>query len=392
LVLAILVVLVVQFAFSVKIEERIVKNTADDAAMELAARGAQHLAAALFRDDRANGVPKGDIDTLADIWCDPNTEEQRTFQVGDVQVVLVVEDLERRLPLAWLANEERAEMAEKALARLIETLAPMQGVEGAAAAKVIAERVRELEQATAQAAPGSPASRRFYGLEQLLELGESLDRRILYGDPDVDPPTEGIAPYVTTWPVEKLNINTVLGPVLWAVLPEKNKADQSLHDEAEDIVKKIREYRVDPDYAASGAMAGAGAGAAGEQGASRKWAGTPFEKVDDLESGQIHALLGSIFTAPQPQPGAGGTPPPPSPSPSPSPSGQGASGDPEFKELLTVQSNWFMIRVDATKQSEDEIVEEEEEGAAPPASEFRMLVYRNAQDELTVLFMGESPR
>ena len=46
--MAILVVLVVQFAFSVKIEERIVKNTADDAALELAARGAQHVALALF--------------------------------------------------------------------------------------------------------------------------------------------------------------------------------------------------------------------------------------------------------------------------------------------------------------------------------------------------------
>ncbi len=126
--LAILVVLTVQLAFSVKVEERIVANTEDDAAFELAgARGAPLLLAALFRDDRKNGAPTGPVDTLADIVFDPKCPEARQLQVGASAITIEVEDLERRIPLAWLADQKKGPIVEVWLTRLISKLAPTPG-------------------------------------------------------------------------------------------------------------------------------------------------------------------------------------------------------------------------------------------------------------------------
>ena len=58
---------------------------------------------------------------VADITLfDPETEAQRTFTIGEAEVTLEAEDLGRRLPLAWLAEERRREFTEIALQRLIE--------------------------------------------------------------------------------------------------------------------------------------------------------------------------------------------------------------------------------------------------------------------------------
>jgi hypothetical protein len=423
-VLAILVVLTVQLSFSVKVEESIVRNTEDDSAMELAAvRGGIHFVGALFRDDRKNGVPPGDLDTAVDIWCDPNTADQRRLTIGDVELTVEIEDLERRLPLAWLADEQRKDLAEVALRRLIQRLAPIEG-DPAALAKQVADRVRELEgvefaapaegaapaPAPAPTAGEGPRPRRFTSLEQLLggaaapadgsapppadgsAPAAGIDRKLLYGDPEADPPKVGIAGFVTTWPVPQVNLNTVSAEVLFALLPEKNKADEPLWDEADAIVEGIRRRRVDPLFQQAPADGSTppptSTEGGGGQGASQQWTGTPFTNVDELQSAEIHAKLGKIFTNPDatPPPGGGGGGGTPGVGGGGTPGVGGGGGTPAteeafgFKNLLTVKSRYYMVRVTARRGGEGEQVE----------ASYRLMVMRSATDEVSPLFIAEA--
>lgn len=148
-------VLVVQLAYSVKVESNIVQNGSEDAALELAGRSAIPFVRALFRQDRASGAPAGAPDTLADVLFDPNVEEARTLKVGEATITVEAEDLDRRLPLAWLADEAKREWTEVALKRLIERLG-LEGVDAEATAKTISEQVQALNATDPTAASTAP--------------------------------------------------------------------------------------------------------------------------------------------------------------------------------------------------------------------------------------------
>lgn len=412
LVLAILVVLVVQFTFAVRVEESVVRNTEDDAALELAARGAISALGGLFRDDRKNGEPKGNVDTLADIWCDPNTVDQRKLKIGQVEVELTVEDLERRLPLCWLAegSEEKQKYALTALQRLIQKLAPAQGIEPEAAAKLISERVKAL-QAAGQGQPAAPAGpvppppgptparRTLLAIEQLLDEEGKLDRRILWGDPAADPPTEGIAGYVTTWPLPRVNANTVLGPVLFGLLPEKDAAAEnpvSLWESADEIVEAVRKRRIDPDFVATMPTDGQAAPATGEKGASRKWPGNPFAEVGQLQSAEVHPKLAKVFDG-APAPTGGGQQPPGGGPPGGGLPGGGQPGGGQapttpgqlFKDALVVESRYYAVKLVARLASDElQAPGGEQQGVQ---SVFRLVVFRSPSDQVTTFLLGESP-
>ncbi len=403
LVLAILVVLVVQFAFSVKVEENIVQNAQDDSALELAARGAVPWIAALLADDSANGAPSGPVDALADILFDPNTDEARTLEVGEVTLTLEAEDLDRRLPLLWLADEERKAFAEVALRRLLEKLDLPEG-DPEALTQAVAERVRSLvESASDPTAPAAPApaggeasslpqARGLYAIEQLLSepapasddgSGEpaapagagGVSRLVLYGDPEAEPPQAGLAAYVTTWPLATINLNTVLPEVLFAVIPEKDKAREpaELWPVADEIVEAVRGRRIDPAYAGGGGGEG---GSAGDQGASKSWGGEAFTEVDQLQSAELHEKLAHVFTAPQEGGGEGGQPQP----------GQGgqtggqAGGEEEtfeLKQALDVRSRLYAVRVRAQLGEGVEAI-------------YRLVLHRNDADEVSLLLFEEA--
>lgn len=428
LVLAILIVLCVQLAFTVKVEERIVRNTEDDAALELAARGVPQLVGALFRDDRKNGQPAGAIDALGDAMFDPKTPDARKLQVGQVELELTIEDCERRLPLGWLCDARRAELAEVALRRLIEKLAPCPG-DAAAVAKQIAEKVRAVEGVTLPAAgqpapppqPGQVATRRLVSLEQLLDEpaadgatpapapapapggaapAAAIDRRFFYGDLKADPPTQGIAGFVTTWPVSGVNLNTALPEVLFALLPEKNKGDEPLWQDADAIVEAIRRKRIDPAFQESGGGGGAapapaggsGAPAGGGQGASRQWSGAAFTKVAELQDQAIHPKLGKIFTrdgTPPVDPAAGGQPG----GGQPAQPGQQSAEPASLFELLVIESRFYAVRAKATRLGGADPAAaastSTEEADAPPSSAFRFVLLRDAQDAATPLSVVE---
>lgn len=443
IVLTILIVLVVQFAFSVNRETVIVRNTQDDAAMELAARGIKPWVEALFAEDRANGAPAGDIDTLADILFDPQAESARQLKVGEVDLTFVAEDAERRFPLPWLASndEKKAEWAKGVLIRLITKLE----IEGDAEA--IADAIKAKIQALADAAksgpingapapqPGAQPGQDAIQLRILLSVDQLLDEPAPAADPNAaapadpaQPPTggaaataggidrltlfgqradeekgiegkKGLAPYVTTWDTAGINLNTALPEVLFAILPEKDKTKpdaKNLWESADEIVDAIRNHRIDPDYAGAaptddaaapgGAPAGGGAGPS-QQGASRQWTGTAFEKAEQLQSGEIHEKLGAIFKKPEGEgqegEGQGGATPNPNPDPNAggAPSASGEEGGEEkelyeFQKSLVVKSRIYFLRVDAEMSSDVK-------------NSYRIVLTRSKKDEIRILMVEE---
>jgi len=438
IVLTILIVLVVQFAFSVNRESVIVRNTQDDAAMELAARGIKPWVEALFAEDRANGAPGGDIDTLADILFDPQAETARQIKVGDVDLTFEAEDAERRLPLPWLASsdEKKAEWAKAVLIRLITKLeieGDAEGIADAIKAKIeaLADAAKSgpingapAPQPGAQPGEGAIQLRTLLSIDQLLDdpappaepgsdpaqpgsdpaggaaaAAGGIDRLTLFGQkPDEEKGIEGkkgLAPYVTTWDTAGINLNTALPEVLFAILPEKDKTNpdpKNLWESADEIVDAIRERRIDPDYAGStapddGAPAAPGGGGAGasQQGASRQWSGTPFEKAEELQSAEIHEKLAAIFTKPEGQAGQGGGGENPDPNAgggggTPAGAGGAAEGEEEegykFQEALVTKSRIYFLRINAEMSSDVKNV-------------YRVVLTRSKKDEIRILMVEE---
>lgn len=415
LVLAILVVVVVQFSYSVQVENRIVRNGKDDQALTVAAHGAIPYIAALFRDDNKNQKTPANVDSLADCWNDPNLPDLRKVTLGDTTLDLTIEDLDRRLPLPWLAIDARQEFLTTALKRLLDKL----GVDGDhdKISKGIRDKVREVAGVAAIAdqngngtpqpqpspspSPGPngeapPAKREIFYLEQLLDVQvENVDmKKVLWGDITSQPRKLGISPFVTCFCTDSIDLNTAPAEVLFAILPQNNADNppKSLWDDAnsKQVVDAIQKRRIDPLYQQSGDGSGSGtpqpvpspaAGGNGQQqgsGASKSWSGKPFEKVTELSEVQ---LLASMFGQTQQTPGGNpGQIPQPAASPSPA-AGTGAQQNNKFgfKTALAVASKYYAIVVKASSSS----------GATKTV---RMVVARNTQDEVAPLLVREDPR
>ncbi|MEZ0230621.1 MAG: hypothetical protein ACAI25_18515, partial [Planctomycetota bacterium] len=277
LVLSVLVVVVVQFSYAVRVEKTVVQNGLEDQALMLAARGVAPYLGTLFRDDAkdTNASIMGG-DGLGDNWCDKNLADKlHKLKVGDIDLEFRCEDLDRRLPLEWLADDRRSAFALDTLNRL---LAKLQVENAEDVGTKIANKVRELagKEALAAAQPGQPpptptvqpptqpgqeppAKRALFTVEQLLDT-EGVDKldEILYGDPKAQPtPKPGLVEFITCWPTGSININTCRGELMVAFLPKQTKvvpapgasaapAPQPIDVEA--LAKKIRARRIDPAY------------------------------------------------------------------------------------------------------------------------------------------------
>jgi type II secretory pathway component PulK len=428
LVLSILVVVVVQFSYAVKVESRIVQNGLQDQQLTVLARGTIPVIAALFRDDRKNGKTPATSDTLADCYNDPKLDDTlHTLTLGDAQVVFRVEDLDRRLSLEWLTNDKRHAFMLRALTRLLghPNLAVPKPDD---VAKKIDDKVHEIAglppaAETPAATPGqppppppppaapatpanpdAPAKRAILNIEQLLDIQGIEDfAKVLYGDPTAKPnPTKGLAQFVTCWPTDTLNLNTMPAEVLWAVLPDTDlaaptaaKLDPSV------VVPKIRAFRIDPDYeneqsqnqnapAKPGqppppppppppAAGGTGSGSSSTgSGASKGWnpASKAFEKVDDLTQVEgLKKIFKSDGTVPQLAAGAAFS----------------------FQTALATESRLYGVLVTITPGGGSSTSSlPPPTGVAADASgaskTVRMVLARNKQDEVAPLLVREEPR
>lgn len=453
IVLTILIVLVVQFAFSVNRESIIVRNTQDDAALELASRGVVPWIRALCQEDRANGAPGGDVDTLGDILFDPGAEEARTVKVGEVDLSFEAEDAERRFPLPWLASgdEKKAEWAKAVLERLIGHL----GIEGDAAAltESIVAKIQALsEQSSQQAgtpgqqpapASGDPATggtapaqdqprRSLYAITQLLEAaapagqglpgqqpaqpsqppegeapaaGDGVSRVVLFGIPGDEEkgiePVKGLAPYVTTWDTAGINLNTALPEVLWAMLPEKDKTrpeDQAINlwEAADEIVEGIRQFRIDPDHGGGAqpsepAAEGGEASEAGETGGMGASRSWAGQAFKEVKELENTAVHEKLVAIFTPRTvGGGGGGAPGDPGSGDGPgAGGGTGGGGQAESSGEEEEEGFGLKQALVVKSRIYLVRVEAQLSADVKNVYRMVLTRNDQDDVRAIMIEE---
>jgi hypothetical protein len=227
-----------------------------------------------------------------------------------------------------------------------------------------------------------------FDLEQLLDIeGYENLPLAMYGDPLAQPePKLGFAPYVTCWPTNGINLNTVSDKLLFAILPQKNKEEKDVWAQADAVVTAIRTRRIDPARETEAQQPGqpgqpaapppppappAAPGAQGTgSGASKGWQGKAYEKVDDLQEAQTNELLKSIFTKPD----ASGNP-----TTAAAPAAGTQPGPIDLHGALVVESRLYAVMVKASASG----------GAT---KNVRMIVSRNKQDDLAVLLVREDPR
>lgn len=256
LVLTIVLVITVQFTYSVRLEERIVANQSNDQALALAARGAiWHLNAQLQADDQGEitvgEFELGEVDTNAEPYMDPQATAARQFsaQAGDgsttVQIDYLVEDLDRRFNLNWLyvENEGFREHAEAALKRLIVLL----GHEAETADTFIEFLRGKAETDATGAAGGTTAGattggltgtntagntedqvppRVLLSLDELWEFELDTLQEFLLATDQNNEPVEGKKPvldFLTVHDTPGLNVNTALPEVFAAWLPPRDQ-------------------------------------------------------------------------------------------------------------------------------------------------------------------------
>jgi type II secretory pathway component PulK len=421
LTLSILAVVVTQFSYSCKIENRIVQNGLDDEQLTVASRGAIAYVGALFRDDDKNGKTPQGVDSLADCWNDPHLTELLQVKLGDTATLqLTIEDLDRRLSLDWFTKDDRQAFMTTALKRLLDKLNP--DGDHQKTADAIRDQVRKIaglaavqdtNPAAGQQPPppqpqpqpqpnlpngqAPPPKRGILDIDQLLDIEvEGVDmKKVIWGDPTQNPPKVGIAQFVTCWCTDTINVNTAPGEVLYAILPNQN-ADtppKNLWDEgsAKQVTDGIQKRRIDPFFEQEQTQQNGGSqgtappppqpqpATGGQQngsgnGASKSWQGQPYEKVDDLKDQPLLATFfgGSATTA------AGGGQPQPAPQPAPNPATQGAQPF-GFKTALAVASRYYAVVVKA-------------QNAGGATKTVRMVVARSTSNEVTPLLIREDPR
>ncbi len=425
LVLSVLVVVVVQFSYAVKVEKTVVQNGLEDQALMLAARGVLPYLGTLFRDDAKDPNPTiQGADTLADNFCDKNLADKlHKIKIGEIDVELRVEDLERRFPLEWFADDKRAQFALETFNRLLAKLA-VENPEDVGTK--IANKVRTLagKEALAAAQPGGPAApppppvqppaqpgteppakRTLFTIEQLLDT-EGVDKldEILYGDPKAQPtPKLGLADFITCWPTSSININTCRGELMVALLPKQTKplpagaggqpgsppgSTQPQPIDVEALAKKIRGRRIDPAFETEQQTGTSGGGTPAPpppppppppgapggtgSGASKSWSSNSKAFVQLQELGQFEELKGYF---PQAAAGTPGAPPAPPPPPAP-----GQPGQPfDFTQALSTTSRFYAVHVKATASSGNSKV-------------VRMVVARNKQNLVSPLLVREEPK
>jgi hypothetical protein len=364
LCLTILIIVITQFAYSVKVEEKVSRNSKDDVKALFAARGALAYVRAFLRDDRRKQAA---ADSLREDWAG---EALQAVRVGDSDVRMTVEDADRCLNVNLFADDSTKEFAKGVLERLCTKLEIENGAEVASriADWIDPDTEGEYEVAGAKNGP-------LTHVDELFEIRD-IPVEALLGPPAEDGATTASNPLLsagrrtagatssgaqegqragllaptallTTWGSGKININTAPEDILWAMFPDKVNGKPAFSaEERDEAVRKIIEYRTGGEQAQSGAGTGAGARSTGSTGAAAKEKpGKDFEKVEDL--GQVVPEAQPLLERQQGPQGGGATD---------GATGGGAAGGADakkqpkpFREMIGVAALDYRITMDITR-------------------------------------------
>ncbi len=240
LVLSVLIVLVIQFTYSAKIEERLVGNFLADDRAYYAALGGVAWAKAVLRDDQS----QTEVDSIREDWARAETAFETDATVGDIPVIVSLVDTERRIDVNLLHDEKKAELIKTfltALATKIET-----------EEENVAERLIDFVDPDEEGDYEEGAlNRRLLDISELEQIPE-IEPETLHGrfDEETGERIPGLLDFLTILSAGKININTASAEVLFAILPEKDKDDKPIDRDA--AVEAIVQFRGDPEPAKPG--------------------------------------------------------------------------------------------------------------------------------------------
>ncbi|MHC4392605.1 MAG: hypothetical protein ACYS22_15005, partial [Planctomycetota bacterium] len=114
LTFALLAIMVTQFAWTAKVDDRLSRNSSDDLKMNFAARGALAYTRGYLRADR-NDEETTKLDSLREEWADALNQP---VTMGDVALELEVHDAESRLNVNLIGRKDTKAFAAGVLRRL----------------------------------------------------------------------------------------------------------------------------------------------------------------------------------------------------------------------------------------------------------------------------------
>ncbi len=218
IIVAILSVVIVQFTYTIKVDERIAGNFAMDRKNYYAARGAVVFAKALLQKDAEEDGPR---DTLYDDWAQKG--QLQNITIGDVNTRITITDQESLININRLTNKKNKDFAriQSALARLVEILETDQNGEFDIVDRITdyidSDEEGEFEDGAKNAALAT--------IEEML-LIPGITAQILYGYTTEDGERiKGLADYIGLWGTARVNLNTASKEVLQAISPEIAEED-----------------------------------------------------------------------------------------------------------------------------------------------------------------------
>ncbi len=297
LILTILVVLVLQLAYSSKMDERLVKNHQDNTQNYYTLRSGLQLAKLVLEDDLKNSK----YDSLKEIWA--SKEKMASLALGKSQLSMEIEDLERKINLNLLADKKWKTVIEGQLKRLCKALQLSEDIALAIVDYIDEDKEGKFEK--------YQHNKPIQSLDDLLVL-DNVDKKVLYGDTSLYPPQKGLAPFLALMGNGKININTASKEVLMAL-------DDKITEEKADEILQHRQEK-------------------------------PFEKTEDLK--QIPDL-DKLFSSNPPQNEGEGNSGNNNGSPPDGNQGGGSEGNssqkdekpPSFQDQITVQSSYFQVLI-----------------------------------------------
>ncbi len=207
LVLSVLVVVVAQLSFSTKLDVKIAQNYRGDVQNTYAVRAGINYAKLFLKADMENA---GDVDSLHETWA-------RTFEpviIGDVELMLWIEDEDRKLNVNLLVDQNGAVIArnKEIYERLLKILRVSDNT-------LAARLVDYLDRNTDGLFEKDAKNAALYSTRELRRIEGYTDAILFGGDPSSQDALP-LLPHITAWGPPQINVNTASAEALQSIHPE----------------------------------------------------------------------------------------------------------------------------------------------------------------------------